>query len=317
MTKKNQQEQDATFDWQLIHPRFWGHWLLLGLLRFVVLLPYSLRMGIGSLLGKLMFAVMRYRREISIVNIDKAFPELSTSEREQLLDEFSKNLGRGVIEMGMAWFSRDNELLRRCDFEGDEHSLALLQDDDTPVILVGMHTTMLELGLRLLGLYVDAGGLYKPIHDPLIDRWLRQLRGSIATELVQAQNMRHILRFLRDGNNLWYAFDQDMGPRVSVFAPFFGIEAATVNVLPKLRERTDAHWVPVFMWREDDWRYSVRVLPEIEAIEGETDEALMTRVNAIFEQEIRAHPAQYYWVHRRFKSTPTGRIEDYPDKSEM
>ena len=104
-----------------------------------------------------------------------------------------------------------------------------------------------------------------------------------------------------------------MGPRVSVFAPFFGLDAASVNILPKLRERTGAHWVPVYMWREGN-RYIVRVAAEIKPEEGETDTDVMRRVNTDYEREIRQHPEQYYWLHRRYKNRPDGSRYPYPEK---
>ena len=89
-----------------------------------------------------------------------------------------------------------------------------------PVVLIGSHSTLMELGVRLLGLYVDAGGMYRPLNDPFYHYWIKHHRARAATELIHYKDMRHTLRFLQAGGNLWYALDQDMGPRVSVFAPF-------------------------------------------------------------------------------------------------
>jgi len=189
-----------------------------------------------------------------------------------------------------------------------------LRDPAVPVVLIGSHSTLMELGVRLLGLYVAAGGMYRPLNDAYYHYWIKHHRARAATELIHYKDMRHTLRFLQGGGNLWYALDQDMGPRVSVFAPFFGVAAASVNILPKLRQRTGAHWIPVYMWREADGHYVVRVAPEIKPVAGESDTDVMRRVNTDYEREIRQHPEQYYWLHRRYKNRPDGSRYPYPEK---
>ncbi|UJF24886.1 lysophospholipid acyltransferase family protein [Suttonella sp. R2A3] len=314
MTNKQQTTNHSENRRGYLYPRYWGHWLLLGVLRLLTLLPHHLRLRVGGWLGRGVLGLLKYRREISAINIAKAFPEYSEQERKALLKSFSENMGRGVIESAMAWFSSDEQLEKRTTFSADPDSLALINNPDVPVILVGIHSTMLELGLRLLGLHIDAAGMYKPLHDDFFNYWLKEHRASSATDMVHYQDMRLTLKLLKNGGNIWYALDQDMGPRVSVYAPFFGINTASVNILPKLRERSGAHWIPVFMWREDDGNYSVRVAEEIKPQDNDTDEAVMTRVNAAYEQEIRRYPAQYYWLHRRFKHTADGAPHEYPKR---
>ena len=125
--------------------------------------------------------------------------------------------------------------------------------------------------------------------------------------------MRNTLRLLREGKNIWYALDQDMGERVSVFAPFFGRMVACVDIIPQLHTRTGAHLVPFFFWREDDGHYRVHLFAPI-AVAGRSSEAIMGDFNALLEAEIRKRPAQYFWVHRRFKTRPDGTREEYPHK---
>ncbi len=299
----------------LYHPRYLGYWLILGILWLLVKLPQSWRMAIGSGLGRVLFKLMSYRSRISKINIDKVYPEKSEDERKALLKAFSQSLGKGIIETGMAWFGLQNDLQARCILEADEDALVLLRDPKQPVILIGLHSTLLELGMRLLGFYVNSAGMYKPMRNDFFNEWIKQHRAKAATELVHFKDMRHTLSLLKAGGNLWYALDQDMGPRVSVFAPFFGIQAASVDVLPKLRQLTGARWVPVFIWREaGDRRYVIKIYPEIKSKEEDSAVDIMTQVNAIFEREIRQYPEQYYWVHRRFKHQPNKQKHDYPTR---
>ena len=299
---------------QLLSPRYLGHWLLSALLWLLVQLPQPLRMTVGGVLGRLLYRLLPYRRKISETNLRIAFPDLDDTARARLLREHAKSVGRGIIETGMAWYLSEKKLRALSRFEADPESLALLRDPAAPVVLIGSHSTLMELGVRLLGLYVAAGGMYRPLNDAYYHYWIKHHRARAATELIHYKDMRHTLRFLQGGGNLWYALDQDMGPRVSVFAPFFGVAAASVNILPKLRQRTGAHWIPVYMWREADDHYVVRVAPEIKPVTGESDTDVMRRVNADYEREIRQHPEQYYWLHRRYKNRPDGSRYPYPEK---
>lgn len=296
---------------KLYAPRYWGYWLMLAVLWLLVQLPQRVRMFIGAQLGKVLFVLLPYRRHISLININKVFADKSEEQRQVIIRGFCHNLGRGLIETGMSWFLPDKKLKKLCRLEADTAALALINNPKTPVILIGMHSTLLELGLRLLGLHMQSAGMYQPLKGQFFNEWIKRQRSRTATELVHFQDMRHTLRILQAGGNIWYALDQDKGPRVSVFVPFFGISAASVNILPKLHARTGAHAIPVTVWREADNRYVVKVLPELKLQQNESDVQVMRRVNQIFEQEICLYPEQYYWVHRRFKNSPEGGRDQY------
>lgn len=294
----------------LLSVRFLGHWLLLGLLWLVVHLPG--RMALGRVLGRMLVRFAPYRARIIARNLELAMPELDARARADLVRDVAENIGIGIIETGMAWFWSARALRRISRFSADPQALALVRSN-TPVVLCGSHNTLLELGVRLLSFYVPAAGMYRPLRDPFFDAMIYRKRRAIARDLVSFRDMRHTLRLLQNGENLWYALDQDMGERVSVFAPFFGLPVASVDILPQLHQRTGAQLVPVFMWREADGHYSVRLAAPI-AVQGRDSVAIMSEFNALLETEIRAHPAQYFWVHRRFKTLPDGSRRFYPDK---
>ena len=299
----------------LYHPKFWGYWLLLAVLWLIVKLPWTARMTLGGWLGRGVFSFTTHRRQVALTNLRLAFAQLNKRQHKKLVQRFSESVGKGFIETGMAWFWSEKSLSRISRFEGDAKAIALIEDPEVALVLIGSHSTLMELGVRLLGRYVDAAGMYRPLKNPFFERWIKYQRSRAATELVYFKDMRHVFRIMKSGGNLWYALDQDMGYRVSVFAPFFGISACSVNVLPKLHARTGARWVPVFIWRDDAQRqYVVKVLPEVVPQAGESDEAVAARVNAIYEAEIRLHPEQYFWVHRRFKNRPEGEGDVYPKR---
>lgn len=290
------------------------YYLILFLLRIIVLLPTKSALFIGKLIGRLLYFVLNYRRKIVMDNFNYAFPNLSDLEKKALLKKHFDSVGMGIIEMGFAWFYSEKKLKAISYFECDAESLKILQDKNQGVILLGCHSTLLELGVRLLGLNIHASGMYRPIKNDFFNSWIKQQRerASGSTELVHYKDMRQTLKFLINGNNLWYACDQDMGHESSVFVPFFGLNTATIDILPKLKNKTNAQFIPVYFWRNNNGIYQVKIYPpfanHLEAL------PLMTLFNQQLEKEIRHYPEQYYWFHRRFKSAPDGTRRVYTPK---
>ena len=106
---------------------------------------------------------------------------------------------------------------------------------------------------------------------------------------------------------LWYAPDQDFGPERSEFAPFFGIQTATLGALVHLAEKSGCAVVPMFpSFDEESGRYEARFLQPLENFPSGDLVADLTRVNGLIEEHVRRHPAQYWWIHRRFKTRPDG-----------
>lgn len=305
--KKNQASLKKIF-----RPRFLIYWLLLAGLWLLVQLPWRGRLCVGRYLGRLALCIARRRQQIVRKNLALVFPELTPNEQEALYRQCAENVGIGIIESGMAWFYSEARLRQMVRLEADAAAWSLIENHDVGTVLVSVHSTLMELGVRLLGLQLDAAGMYRPLTNPFFEEWMKYQRARAATQLVHFKEMRQVLRLLRQGENLWYALDQDMGKRVSVFTPFFGISCCSVNILPQLKKHTGARWIPVFVWRDDEKReYVVRILPEIVAQAGDSDTIVMQRVNAIFEEEIRRYPAQYFWLHRRFKTRPEGQQTFY------
>jgi len=115
------------------------------------------------------------------------------------------------------------------------------------------------------------------------------------------------LRRIKAGNNVWYSPDQDFGRDVSVFAPFFGINAATIKLTAKIARMTGAPVMPLIFHRNPDNRtYTLEYLPALEHFPSGDEVADAAQVNAVIEAAIRRHPEQYLWLHRRFKTRPQG-----------
>ncbi|TXH97633.1 MAG: lipid A biosynthesis lauroyl acyltransferase [Pseudomonas sp.] len=291
-----------------LHPRFWLLWLGLGLLWLVVQLPYRVLLVLGRGLGVLMYRVAGERRYIAERNLELCFPNLNAAEREQLLKANFAALGIGFFETAMGWWWAKSRLARLGHIEGLEH-LQQIQQQGQGVILMALHFTTLELGAALLGQVQTIDGMYRQHKNPLFDfiqRRGRERHNADATA-IERDDIRAMLRVLRAGRAIWYAPDQDYGPKQSIFVPLFGIPAATVTATSKFARLGKARVVPFTQERlADGSGYRLVIHPPLADFPGASEEADCRRINQWIEEAVRRNPEQYLWVHRRFKTRPVG-----------
>lgn len=293
------------------HPRWWPTWIGIGLFWLLSWLPVSLLLTFGSGLGWLAGRVLGGRRRVVRVNLELCFPEWSSAAREPMIDAHFRALGAGVFEAALAWFASDRRLAARGEVIGLEH-LDAARADGSGVLLLTGHFTTLELGARLVAM---AGqrfhALYRPYNNAVLDyfmhRW-REARSGLPA--LPRDDLRGLVRALRQGHAIWYAPDQTLDRRISVYAPFFGVPVGTVTATARLAQMGRAKVVPYFPQRIGG-RYCVRFLPALEGFPSGDELADAARINRTIEEGVRLAPTQYFWVHRRFKRLPPGIADPY------
>ncbi len=291
---------------RFVAPRHWPTWLGLGLMRLVSLLPWSLQIRLGSALGSLLYHLIRSRRRVADINLRHCFPEMTASEREQLVRDTFRASAISIFEGGMSWWGSDRRLKPLYQIEGLEH-LQAARAQGRGVILLGGHYTTLEISGRFLAYHVEGlQPIYKPARNPLFEAVLAHSRKRLFDDLLNSTDMRTILRNLKKGKVVWYAPDQDFGRERSVFAPFFGVPTATLNTTARMARLSKAPIVPYTSERLADGRFVIRLQAALENFPSGDDLEDASRTNRILEEQIRRVPAQYLWVHKRFKTRPKG-----------
>lgn len=296
-----------------LHPRFWPLWLGLGLLWLVVQLPYRVLLRLGRGLGWLMYRVAGSRRRIATRNLELCFPHMPAAKRQQLLKENFASTGIAFFEMAMSWWWPRDKLAQLAHIEGIEH-LQHAQAQGQGVILMAIHFTTLEIGAALLGQVHTIDGMYREHRNPLFDFVQRRgrERHNLDATAIEREDVRAMIKVLRKGRAIWYAPDQDYGPKQSLFAPLFGVQAATVTATTKFARLGRAIVLPFTQQRLPDGQgYRLTIHPPLDDFPGETEEADCLRVNAWVEQAIATCPSQYLWAHRRFKTRPPGEPKLY------
>jgi KDO2-lipid IV(A) lauroyltransferase len=134
----------------------------------------------------------------------------------------------------------------------------------------------------------------------------RERRMAVA---VHFDDLRGLMRALKDGHVIWYAPDQARRLKLSALLPFFGVPSVTSTATARIAAMTGAAVVPYFGKRRADGSYLLTILPALENFPSADAEADAVRVNRLIEDAVRAAPEQYFWVHKRFKA----RGPDLPD----
>jgi len=277
----------------------------LGFLQLIAHLPMQMNFALGRGLGWLFFHLIPSRKRIADTNIRLCFPELSDSEREQMVRSVIQSCGISFFESAMSLWGPAKRLHASHSITGLEH-LQTAQAAGKGVLLVGCHMTTMDICGRMLALHTKFDVLYRQDPNPLLAYMLVKARESFNGESIISVETRKLVRNLRAGHIVWYAPDQDYGIKHSIFAPFFGIPAATVPGTARFAKLADAQVIAFMHYREANGHYRIEISAPLENFPSGDDVVDTTRVNRMIEEMIRKQPDQYLWVHRRFKTRPTG-----------
>jgi KDO2-lipid IV(A) lauroyltransferase len=296
---------------KLFHPSLLPVWLSVGVLWLLHWLPLPLQAALGNLLGWLLALIPGRRRRIVATNLALCFPETPENVRKRWLRQCFQVSVRATLEHGLLWWGSAARLRRLIRIDNPE---AALGDGVRPVIWLAPHFVWLDTGGTRLSMDWRASSMYAPALNPVTDKMIRHGRSRFIPPELIAKNagIKPVLKAIKAHLPFYYLPDQDQGRHNAIFVPFFGIPAATLSALPRLAKLTGAQVVPVIT-RPLPWGrgYAVHFYPPWENYPGEDMEADVARMNAFIEDRIREMPAQYLWLHRRFKTRPVGEASLY------
>ena len=301
------------FDPSFYGPRYWPTWLGLGFFYLLSILPMTVSLAFGRLIGDLFYYAARSRRHIAEVNIAQCFPHLSATEQTQLVRKIMHSMGKAVVEAAVGLWGPAYQMKNRYTISGLEH-IEASKATGQGVLLIGCHFTTIDLVGRVLCAHFDFDVLYRKDKNPLMGYMIASARGRFAKSAIVRADTRQLIKNLRDGHIVWYAPDQDYGAKYSVFAPFFGVQAATIVGTSRIAKMGRAIVIPIIHYRDESNHYHIEIDAPLENYPTGDDVVDATRINQLFEAAISKHPDQYLWVHRRFKTRPPGEPDLYARK---
>ncbi len=285
-----------------------GARLAIGLLWLLHWLPLPVLAFLGQGLGALLWRLARSRRHVCERNLALCFPEKSEAERQQLAHEHFLWMGRSILERGLLWFAPEERLLRLMHIEGD---LRQAERSEEPVMWLLPHFVGLEWAAPalLLGQSRRVVDVYQRQSNPVFDAQLMKGRGRFGrTDFVNRHDgIRPVIKLIRQGHGFVNAPDMDFGRKDSAFVPFFGVPACTLLAPGKMASSLNMRVLPLTICMLPGGRgYRVTAHPPL--ANYPSGDALLDAhtLHAWLEARIREQPAQYLWVHKRFKTRPEG-----------
>lgn len=281
--------------------------LAFGLIDGVRRMPWRKSLGWGERLGDLAHA-LRVRRRVAEQNLALAFPDQSASERDAILRDHYRELGRVCVE-----YARLPELAERApgevvELRGAEHVRAALARGRGVVLLTG-HVCNFELAgacvARQLSIPIDF--VFKPLTNPVMEAWIAAQRRAAGVGLISTgASVRAVFAALKANRGVALLGDQD-ARRHGVFVPFFGRLTSTAIGPAAIALRSGAPLVVCFDRRLEDGRHRVEFQAPLavdDASAPDAVERLTALHTARLEARIREHPADWFWLHRRWKTPP-------------
>ena len=273
-------------------------------------LPLPVVRAVGAALGWLLYLVVVPRRRVVQKNISLCFPERSEQEKRALARQTFVYFAQAWLDRSWLWHAPPQVVRARLKLTGAPWELAGTQ----ATVIFAPHFVGMDAGWVALTQQVPRAftTIYTDQANRLLDRWILRGRmrfagtpGGGARLFGRAEGVQPIVRALKAAQPLYLLPDMNFGPEESVFVPFYGVQAATVPSLSRFARLGRAKVVPVIS-RLTRTGYDVDVLPAWENYPTADVVADTEHMNQQLESYINTQPAQYYWVHKRFKTRPEG-----------
>jgi KDO2-lipid IV(A) lauroyltransferase len=278
---------------------------LMGFMRLLAYVPLPVLRAMGSALGLLLYVCASRRRGIVQSNLAACFGQLNAAQRTAMARRHFRLFAQSLLDRSWLWHGPVPKLRERIHFAG---ALAEL-DNPEPLILLAPHMVGLDVGgvvlteLQQIGLAC----IYVPLTNAWAEEWMVQGRNRSGKlhSIARKEGPQPVLRAMRKGIRLHLSPDMDFGSQGALWVPFYGIAAATVPGLARFAKLGRAR-VCTLVSRLVPGGYEVHLSEAWANFPSQDLQADILRMNQSIEQWIDQDPAQYYWVHKRFKTRPPG-----------
>jgi KDO2-lipid IV(A) lauroyltransferase len=250
---------------------------------------------------------------VVLINLRLCFPKLSAKEIEVLALQHWQLFGRSILERSRIWLGTPAQINEMIQIDSE-----IELGDRKPRILVNPHFVGIEGGIALCALtekmdWPRGVTLYQKMKNPFFDQKIIEWRGRFGGRSIPRQgHLIETVREIKNGNFVFIAPDIDLGTKDSVFVPFFGVQTNTITAISRLAKLSGAEvCIMQTTLNPDRSGYICHIGKALESFPSDDENADTARLNQCFEDEIRLRPAEYYWVHKRFKNRPAGEAKIY------
>src|SRR5271154_1728706 len=287
-------------------------------IKLLGLLPRPVARLIGASFASAAFAIRAPLRRAAMFNLRLAFPDWTDAKRRQGIRGMIRQVGWMAGEFSQFPKYTPERIERVVAVDGFENFDAARRRGKGVLFLTG-HMSAWELApfaQALSGHRLHF--LVRPIANKRVDALINGYRCRSGNQPIEKnRSARAILKVLGDGGTVGVLADHNTDIEESVFVDFFGVLASTTSGLARIALRTDAAVVPGFLsWDDALQKYRLRFEPAVELARSGDEEADVientARFTQVIEAYVRAHPDQWLWVHKRWKTRPPGEKGIYP-----
>ena len=303
---------EPEFEWSFLHPRYWSIWLLILLLAICAILPRRVAHAIGSAMGDVFYKVNKKRRHIASTNIKMCFPKLTDAQRYEMLRSHFRLYGQNFIDLGLFWWAPFWRLQHLTYIRGINHYMNLVNRGEN-IILLTPHA----IGIDYAGIYaskISSGvSMMKALKNPLLNWFVCKGRSRFGAKMIlREMGLKPMVRAIKRKIVCYYIPDEDFGPDLSIFVPFFGVPSATLPVLGRMAKMTNAKVVPVITkFLPNGKGYEINFLKPLDDFPSNDELEDTRRMNQALEELIRLAPEQYMWTLKWFKTRPDSKPSPY------
>jgi len=276
-------------------------------------LPVAWARALGAPLGALLWLLPTRLREVSRVNLALCLPELAPAQRARLVRRSLVETGKMALETGAVWGRSPSSGRPLIEQVVGESELGRAVAAGKGVVVLLPHIGNWEVVNHFLMQRHPFVALYRPPRIAQLDDIIRGARESTGCEMAPADRagVRQLYTALRQGKLVVILPDQETVRASGAFAPFFGIPALTMTLVPRLLRKTGAAAVLCFIERRPRGTFRVHVRRAPEGLDDPDIERALARLNGAVEACVRDCPEQYQWSYKRFRSRPGDEIGPY------
>lgn len=287
-----------------------GGYLAIGFIRLLALLPLPVIRALGFALGHLLYRLIPSRRKVAIKNLQISFPEKSNAEIVQLSQQHFVYFVQAWLDRSWIWHASPRVTQKRLHITGEWQQI----HQDNAIVLFVPHF----VGLDAAGIAVTQQlprsmvAIYTNQSNPVIDAWVLERRARFGNIKMMSRmaGVKEIVSALRKGGMLALLPDMGFGPEECIYVPFFGVNTSTMPSLARFAKLGKAKVVTIIS-RMTQEGYDIEFLPAWDNYPTNDLYQDTLRMNQQLEQQIQKMPAQYFWVHKRFKHRPPGEPSIY------
>ncbi|EPW3844872.1 lauroyl-Kdo(2)-lipid IV(A) myristoyltransferase [Escherichia coli] len=313
--KKYKSEFIPEFKKNYLSPVYWSTWFLLGMIAGISMFPPSFRDPVLAKIGRWAGRLSKKARRRATINLSLCFPEKSDTEQEIIVDKMFVTALQSIVMMAELAIRGPEKFQKRVFWKGLE-ILEEIRHNNRNVIFLVPHGWSVDIPAMLLAAQgKKMAAMFHQQRNPVIDYVWNSVRRKFGGRLhAREDGIKPFIQSVRQGYWGYYLPDQDHGPEYSEFADFFATYKATLPIIGRLMNISQAMIIPLFpVYDEKKHLLTIEIRPPMDACIASADNKTIARqMNKTVEILVGPHPEQYVWVLKLLKTRKSNEADPYP-----